>query len=67
MHEKLKISVNNNQAFGTLSKAFFYLSHGLLIAKIHSYGLLLTFLRLQLIICQTTNKELKSFSVNGKH
>ena len=45
-HGKWKISVDNNEAFGTLSKAFVYLSHDLLIGKMHSYGLLLTFLRL---------------------
>ena len=48
--EKWKISVDNNEAFATLLtvllKAFDCLSHDLITAKLHSYGLSLTSLRL---------------------
>ena len=50
MLEKRKLVVDNNEAFGTLladlSKALDCLSHGLIIAKLHSYGLSLTSLGL---------------------
>ena len=50
MLEKRKLAFNNNEAFGILStdisKAVDCLSHDQLIAKLHSYGLLLTSLRL---------------------
>ena len=47
----LMLAVDNNEAFGALltdiSKAFDCLSHGLIIVKLHSYGLSLTSLGLQ--------------------
>ena len=47
--EKWKLAVDNNEAFGALStdlsNAFDCLSHDLIIAKLHSYGLSLTSLR----------------------
>ena len=50
MLEKWKLAVNNNEAFGALltdlSKDFDCLSHDLRIAKLHSYGLPLSSLRL---------------------
>ena len=50
MLEKWKLAVDNNEAFGALlkdlSKALNCLSHDLLIAKLHSYGLSLISLRL---------------------
>ena len=61
---KCKLAVDNNEAFGALltdlSKAFDCLSHDLFIAKLHSYGLSLTSLRLlsdYFIKSQTTSKS----------
>ena len=65
---KWKLAVDNNEAFEALltdlSKAFDCLSHDLFIAKLHSYGLSLTSLRLlsdYFIKSQTTKVE-KVFS-----
>ena len=50
MLKKWKLAVDKNEAFGALStdlpKAFDCLSHNLLIAKLHSYGLSSASLRL---------------------
>ena len=49
MFEKWKLAVDNNESFRALltdlSKTFDCLSHNLLTAKLHSYGLSLTSLR----------------------
>ena len=50
MFEKWKLAVDNNKAFTSLltdlSKTLDCLSHNLLTAKLHSYGLSLTSLKL---------------------
>ena len=70
MFEKWKLSVNNNKAFGALltdlSKAFDCLSHDLIIAKLHSYGLLLTSLRLLSDYLSNRKQQIKVKNVFSK-
>ena len=67
MLEKWKLAVDNNEAFGALltdlSKAFDCLSHDLIIAKLHSYGLSLTLL---LLLSLTSLRLLSDYLSNRK-
>ena len=59
MLEKWKLSVDNGKAFGLLLtdllKAFDYLSHELLLTKLHAYGF--SFAALRLIRSYLTNRK----------
>ena len=61
MIEKWKEAVDKDQSFGALltdlSKRFDCLSHDLLIAKLHSYGI--SFVSLKLLTDYLTRKEQK--------
>ena len=70
MLEKWKLAVDNNEAFGALlkdlSKALNCLSHDLLIAKLHSYGLSLISLRLISDYLSNRKQRMKGENVFGK-
>ena len=70
MLEKWKLAFNNNEAFGTLStdisKAVDCLSHDQLIAKLHSYGLSLTSLRLLSDYLSNCKQRIKVANVFNK-
>ena len=68
MFEKWKRAVDNGKVFGLLltdlSKAFDYLSHELLLAKLHVYGF--SFSALRLILSYLTNRKQRT-KVNSSY